>query len=107
MATMRDFEGKSFAWAFWLAAAMFSCGAWWGEVAGLGRGSRAVLLVVAGCVPLAIQLITGHGLDGAWVARFTKSGSPGQYRRSMTVAMVAAVASGLGAWLFLVGPGSG
>lgn len=107
MAMTRDVEGKSFAWAFWLAAVMFSCGAWWGGIAGLGTGSRTVLLVLAGCVPLAIQLVTGHGLDAAWVARFSKAANPRRYRRSMTVAIVAAIASGLGAWLFLAGPGPG
>src|SRR3546814_20860128 len=84
-----------------------SGGAWWGGTGGLGSAARTVLLVAAGCVPLAIQLITGHGLDSAWVARFTKSGSPGQYRRSLAFSVAAAVASCLGAWLFLAGPRAG
>src|SRR3546814_12784150 len=100
MATMRDFEGKSFAWAFWLAAVLFSCGAWWGGIVGLGSAARTVLLVAAGCVPLALQLITGHGLDSAWVARFTKSGRPGQYRRSLAFSDAAAVAPCPGACVF-------
>src|SRR3546814_13183765 len=107
MATMRDFEGKSFAWAFWLAAVLFSCGAWWGGIVGLGSAARTVLLVAAGCVPLAIQLIPGHGLDSAWVARFTKSGSPGQYRRPLASSVPAAAASWHGPWLFRAGPPPG
>src|SRR3546814_12438539 len=71
---------------------------------GRGAAPRTVLLVAAGCVPLAIQLITGHGLDSAWVARFTKSGSPGQYRRSLAFSVAAAVASCLAPRLSLAGP---
>jgi len=106
MAAMQRFRHKSFGWAFWLIAALISCGAWWGESVGLGPGARASLMAIAGAVPLSIQLVTGYGLDGGWVARFSKSEQPKHYWGSLAVSVAVALAFGYGAYHFLVAPAS-
>lgn len=107
MAAMHQFKDKSFGWAFWVVAALCTCGAWWGESIGLELRVRATLIAVAGLVPLSIQLITGYGLDGGWVARFSRSEQPKHYWGSLAASVAVALALGYGAYHFLVAPASG
>ena len=107
MATMQQFKNKSFGWAFWLVAALLTCGAWWGQSIGLEPEVRAILIAIAGLVPLSIQLITGYGMDSGWVARFSKSEQPRHYWGSLAATVAVALALGYGAYHFLVAPVSG
>ena len=104
MPSMHRFKDKSFGWAFWVVAGFFTCGAWWGASVGLGPEPRAALIAVAGLVPLIIQLSTGYGLDGGWVARFGKVERPKQYWGSLAASVAVAVVLAYGAYHFLVAP---
>ena len=104
MPPIQRFKDKSFGWAFWLVAALFTCGAWWGASIGLGPEPRAASIAVAGLVPLAIQLSTGYALDGGWVARFSKSESPKHYWGSLAASVAVAAMLAYGAYHFLVAP---
>lgn len=85
-------------------AVLFSCAAWWGEPAGFAPAVRAAALVMSGLVPLAIQLVTGHGLDVRWVARFGRAEKPRQYLVSLVVSLAVALALAWVAYRFLIAP---
>jgi hypothetical protein len=77
-----DIRGQSFARYFVLALALFFCGL---LCAAAGRSAPALkwlaagLLIVAGCVPLLVQLWTGFAFDRTWVARYGRSTEPIRY----------------------------
>ena len=47
------------------------------------RWLAAILLIVAGCVPLLVQLRIGFALDRSWVARYGRSTEPIRYWASI------------------------
>lgn len=107
MTALPRFKNRSFAWAFFLVSGLISCGAWWGASIGLGTSGRVAILTVAGLVPITIQLVTGYGLDSAWVARFSRSEAPWHYWGSLVASAAVAVALGYGGYVYLVASSSG
>lgn len=103
MKALQKFKDRSFGWAFFLASALFA-GAGWGESVGLSPMTRAALMTIAGAIPMTIQLVTGYGLDGGWVARFSRSENPKQYWGSFAASAALALFFGYSAHRILVGP---
>lgn len=91
--THTDIKGKSFARFFGLVLALFLLGTLCAAAAA-GRSSPALrwlaasLIIVAGCVPLAVQLRTGFALDRTWVARYGRSTEPVRYWVSILVGVL-------------------
>ena len=86
-----DIRGKSFARYFALALVLFFSGL---ICAAVGRSDpfmrrlAAGLIIVAGCVPLLLQLWTGFALDRSWVARYSRSTEPARYWGSILLGVV-------------------
>ena len=83
-------QGKSFLWAFVLFIALFSASAFWGKALGLDASLAAVLLAVAGFIPLLVQVTTGCALDGLWVARFSRTEHPTRFWVSLLLSLAIA-----------------
>jgi hypothetical protein len=103
--THTDFKGKSFARFFGLALALFLSGAFCAAAAAQRslpalRWLAASLIIVAGCVPLAVQLRTGFSLDRTWVARHSRSAEPIRYWASILLGVAVVALWAYGATLF-------
>ena len=48
----------------------------------------AGLMIVAGCVPLVVQLRTGFAFDRTWVARYSRSTEPARYWASILLGVL-------------------
>jgi hypothetical protein len=91
--THTDIKGKSFARFFGLALVLFLSGAFCASAAAERslpalKWLAASLVVVAGCVPLAVQLRTGFALDRSWVARYGRSTEPFRYWASILLGVL-------------------
>jgi len=86
-----DIRGRSFARYFVLALILFFSGLLC-AVAGRSLPSlkwlSAGLLIVAGCVPLVVQLRTGFAFDRTWVARYSRSTEPARYWASILLGVL-------------------
>jgi hypothetical protein len=93
MTASARFLGRSFRWGFLLclalfalAIALFSIGVRWG----------VFLTVVGAAVPAAIQITTGHALNGLWVAKYPRAERPGLYWVMVLLSVAVCV------WFFIV-----
>jgi hypothetical protein len=82
--THTDIRGKSFARFFGLFLVLFLSGCLCAAAAAERslpalRWLAASLMIVAACVPLAVQLWTGFAFDRSWVARYGRSTEPFRY----------------------------
>jgi hypothetical protein len=93
-----DIRGKSFARYFVLLLALFLSGAF---CTAAGRALPALkwlgagLVIVAGCVPLVVQLRTGFAFDRSWVARYGRSTEPIRYWVSILLGILV-----VGFWVY-------
>lgn len=100
--THTDIRGKSLARYFGLVLVLFFSGM---LCAAAGRSIPALkwlaasLVIVAGCVPLAVQLRTGFAFDRSWVARYGRSTEPICYWASILLGLVVVVFWAYGAIL--------
>ena len=81
-APVRVEEGKSFLWAFFVFAALFSASAW-GPSVGLHRSAIGLLTALSGFVPVSVELMTGYTIDRMWVTRISRVAHPARYWTSI------------------------
>jgi hypothetical protein len=90
LSTQESTEGTSYLWAFFLFVGLFLASAF-GSRIGLPDVWRAILACAAGATPLFVQLASGYGLGGRWVALYSRVEHPREYW--LRIVLSAAVAA--------------
>ena len=78
LSTQEPTGGKSYLWAFFLFVGLFLVSAL-GSTIGLPNAWRAIFACAAGAIPLIVQIASGYGLDGRWVALYSRVEHPRKY----------------------------
>jgi hypothetical protein len=103
--THTDIRGTSFARFFGLVLVLFISGMLCAATATERslpalKWLAASLVIVAGCVPLAVQLWTGFAFDRTWVARYGRSTEPFRYWAAIALGVLVVAFWAYGAIMF-------